>query len=1113
MKFKLTNVFFCLKKKLLINLMRTLVFLMCTTIFGFSSGEVLSQNAKIVISEDQTLTVDEIFKIIKIQTDYTFIYKSDLFKEFPKVSVKKGSIEANKLLQQILTDGEFVFELAENNTIIIKEKPQIQAVQQAINGKVTDETGVPMVGVTVLIKGTSRGTTTDIDGHYKILINSNETLSFRYIGFITQEILYTNQTEINIVLKEDTAQLEEVVLVGYSTNLRKDITGSVSKIDMKVMENTSPLTFDNALTGQAAGVYVVPSSGEPGAAAKIRIRGITSVFGNNEPLYVIDGIPFEIGQGLGNDVYADAYNSSFSPLASINPLDIESIDILKDASATAIYGSRGANGVVIVTTKKGSYSSIPSIKVSAVTSISNFAKSYDMLSANELKSVVERAYLNAGTDLPDPENLFPFGQNVNTNWLNETDQTAITENYYINVNGGSLANKTLYSISANTMKDKGPIYNTYFNRNNIRTKLETELSKNLRIGTNFNYSDSERRGTTSLNYYQIASYSPFVPIYDDLGNYAVLSGGNANPYAKARYKSHIADQTLILSLFGEYKLTKDLFLKSQYSYNKSYGNSFDYTPSYDPTQIRLNRKGTLFETDTQYSTRTFDNTLNYTKKLKRHSVNGVAGASYTQTKSDFSNVEARNFPDDDITITPGAASSQTISTGGTISGLTSYFLSLNYNYDDRYYATFTGRADESTKFGPNNRWGYFPSGAVAWRLSKESFLKDVDVINDLKLRASYGKTGSANFSDFQFATFFETGSYYDDINGIISNTIPNPDIKWETTNQLDIALDFSTFDRRINGTIGYFDKKTSDLILYRDIVFESGGKNQFANIGDFSNKGFEFRISAEIFADSKLQWTTELNVSTIKSKVLKLNDGYYRDMKEGESLDNFVGYITDGIFKNQNEIDALNAASPTGVYQSAGTAPGDYKFVDVNGDGYVGTDDMTKIGNAEPDFYGGFINTLRFGNFEFYALFNFSVGNYMANWNKKDIEVFGGYGYNYHRNILNAWTPENNTSKIPRIVAGDPNNNSRLSDFFIEDASFLKLKAINLRYKVNPKVLEKFLIKTADIYFGVSNVFTITNYTGLDPEVTYSAGNFNQGFDNARYPTLRTFTLGINFSL
>ena len=393
-------------------------------------------------------------------------------------------------------------------------------------------------------------------------------------------------------------------------------------------------------------------------------------------------------------------------------------------------------------------------------------------------------------------------------------------------------------------------------------------------------------------------------------------------------------------------------------------------------------------------------------------------------------------------------------------------------------------------------------------------MEDVDFISDLKLRTSYGKTGSANFSDFQYDTFFTSGSFYNNNNGVISNTIPNPDIKWETTDQLDIAIDYSLWDRRINGSFGYFNKKTSDQILLRDVILETGGSSQFSNIGDFLNEGFEFQIGIDVISNEKFQWTTDLNLTTIKSKVLRLNGGYYNNLIEGESASYFSGYRVVGIFQNQDEIDVLNAASPNGVYQSGNTAPGDFMYADVNNDGFIGGDDSDVIGSAEPDFFGGWNNIVRFGNLEISAMFNFSVGNYLYNSNKKDLLIFNRYTSNYSTDILNAWTPTNTNTNIPRLVSRDPNNNRRDSDFFIEDASFFKLKNLNITYKFNPELLKKLFIQRASISVSASNIFTITSYSGLDPEVNYNAArNSSQGFDSAAYPTVKTFTLGLNLNL
>ncbi|GAA4304673.1 TonB-dependent receptor [Aestuariibaculum suncheonense] len=1095
--------------------MRTLIFSWCFTVFSLVPNNSLSQNAEITIDKDKTVTLDEVFNMISDQTDYNFIYADDLFTDLSRVQLKKGKVKVGKLLEDCVTLNNLSFSVSEGNMILIKktETPSVQNL--IISGIVEDENGLPLAGVNVIEKNTTNGVYTDFDGRYSIKIPNGNVLVFSFVGMLTKEILIQDKTSIDVILQADSESLEEVVLVGYGSQKRKDLTGSVSKIDVKEITKTNPISIDNALVGQASGVHVVTASGAPGAPASIRIRGITSVFGNNEPLYVIDGLPIEIGQGQGNSFYSENFSNIQSPLTAINPQDIESIDILKDASATAIYGSRGANGVVIITTKKGSYSSVPSISLSATTSVSSFTNEYSMLNAQGFHDVVKTAFTNSGSAMPGNELLYPYGESVDTNWQNETDQAAVNTNYYLNANGGSLNGSSLYSLSAGVTDQKGAIYGTNFKRNNLRTKLETKLSNKLRVGVNFNYSDSKNKGSNTTFYYQTIKYRPDIPVFDDNGDYGHDTGGvEANPYARVRYPAYVDSKNFIVSLFGEYEIIDKLLFRSSYTYNTSNNLSFRYTPSHDVFELRNNRKGTLNQTESYFSSRVLDNTLTYSKNINKHDVNTVFGVSYTQNKSNATGIRATDFPDDEVMVTPGAASSLNLTSTGTISGLSSYFLRANYNFDDKYYLTFTGRADKSTKFGPENRWGYFPSGAIAWRISKESFLENVDFINDLKLRSSYGKTGSANFSDFQYATFFTSGSFYNNNNGVISNTIPNPNIKWETTDQLDVAIDFALWDRRINGSMGYFNKKTSDQILLRDVILETGGSSQFSNIGDFLNRGFEFQVGVDVISNDKLQWTTDLNVTTIKSKVLRLNGGYYNNLIEGESASYFSGYKVEGIFQNQEEIDALNAASPNGVYQSSRTAPGDFRYADINSDGFIGTDDSNIIGDAAPDFFGGWNNIVRFGNFEISALFNFSVGNYLYNANKRDLLVFNSYTSNYSTDIQKAWTSSNSNSEIPRLVSGDPNNNRRDSDFFIEDASFVRFKNLNITYKFNPQLLEKLFIQRASLSLSASNIFVITSYSGLDPEVNYAAANnFAQGYDSASYPPVRTFSLGLNLNL
>ncbi len=901
------------------------------------------------------------------------------------------------------------------------------------------------------------------------------------------------------------------MVVGYGTTTRKDLTGAVSSIDGEELNKTPNALFDASLTGRMPGVQVVKSSGAPGAIASVRIRGGTSAIGSNEPLYVIDGIPVEVGNGFGNSAYQDDSRNRIPQIANLNPEDIQSIDVLKDASSAAIYGSRAANGVVIITTKSGSRTGRPVINLSYNSTFDRFANfKYKMLNADEYHQVVKTAYTNNGANLPS--NFIAY-QNANTNWVDQTTRTAESDNIYLNISGGAKDGTTLYSLSGGLTKQNGVIRFTDFDRKNIKASIETYLFKKLRFGTKLNYSSTENEGSGTSQLYTIMKYRPDVPVFDSAGNYgaspdSVLS----NPYARIRQLSDMKNDGFMMNFFGEIEIIKNLKFRSSISSNKNSGTNVRYTPSTDVFEIRNGRHGSRNDYSYTSNSTIFDNTLTFNHWFDKSFLNILAGASYTKVTSDYTTISSTNFQDDNILNNLGSAGSiQTYGSGGAISGLSSYFVRGNYNYDGKYYVTFTGRADHSTKFGPDHRWGFFPSGALAWKLSRENFLKNVKDIDELKLRLSYGKTGSANFSDFQYATFFGSGSFYNNNNGVIANTIPNPEIRWESTYQFDAALDFSLFDRRVYGSLGYFRKTTKDMILNRQIIRETGGTNQYANMGDFLNRGWEFQISGELITTKDITYITDINITKYHSKVLKLNGGSYLSLEEGEPIGYFTGYKVAGIFQDQKEIDDLNAKSPSGYYQSRNTKPGDFRFVDVNGDGFIGQDDNTVIGKAEPDFYGGWNNVLRYKNLELSLFFNFSVGNSLYNSGKRDLVFFTSNTNNYSTLILEAWSADHTHTKLPRIVQNDPNNNRRDSDFFIEDASYFKLKNVQLSYLFEQKALRKLLISSVRLYTTFTNVFTLTKYSGLDPEVNSApSNNFAQGIDNNIYPQTKSFTIGLD---
>lgn len=1023
------------------------------------------------------------------------------------LNFQETSVE--QIVTKLLLNTGLQFREVNNGLVIFSRTSSVTKSPQSkqVKGQVKGEDGAPIAGASIQIKGSFKGVYTGNDGRFEISIPEGKgLLQISSTGFEGKDVPVMDSL-LSVVLKKDDKQLESVVVVGYGQVNKKDVTGSVSSVKGDELNKMNSSNFDAMLTGRAAGVHVVKSSGAPGAVASIRIRGGTSAVGNNEPLYVIDGIPIELGDGFGNAAYQNDSRNKISPLASINSEDIERIDILKDASATAIYGSRGANGVVIVTTKRGKKGDKPNITFDVNSSADKFVKQYKMLNAEQYHNVVKSAYAT----LPATYVAYPDMPDVNTNWVDETIRTSFSNNIYLNINGGSPTGNTIYSFSGGLTTQEGPIRNTDFSRQNLKGTLETTLFDKLRFGTNINFSLNETNGRGNGQYYLLARYRPDVPVYDLKGNYGASPDSvTSNPVARMRQPNIVKSQVVMTSFFGEVELIRGLLFRSTFSATTTKGTNEAYTPSTDVFEIRNRRKGSRTDFINSGSSRIFDNTLTYNQRFGDHAISAVAGASWSLTKSTFTTLNTTSFVDDEVLNDIGSANSmQTFTSGGAISGLASYFLRANYNFGGKYYVTFTGRADHSTKFSPVNRWGYFPSGALAWRISREDFMLGSRLFNDLKLRVSYGKTGSANFADFQYSTFFKSGNYYGGNNAVAVNTIPNPDIRWEATYQLDAAVDFNMLNKKLRGTLGYFRKVTNDLILNKEIIRETGGRTQPANMGDFLNQGWEFQIGSDLVNNNKIAYLVDINITRYRSKVLKLNSGSYLNMKEGESIGHFTGWKVAGIFQTQEEIDALNAKAPGGSYQSQQTRPGDFKFIDVNGDGVINNDDQTVLGKSEPDFYGGWNNIFRYKNFEISALFTFSLGNRLDNSGYKSMVVFANNNNNYSDQILGAWSPDNPGAALPRVIVNDPNRNNRNSDYFIEDASFFKLKNVQVSYLLRNNLLRKVFVSGIRLYGSVSNVFVFTKYKGLDPEVnTAPSNNFSQGVDSNTYPLTRTFTLG-----
>ncbi len=1166
MEIKLTHVFFSstvmgIRKKLLKIIMRTFIFLLCTTVFGFTSGNVLSQTSKVNITENKTITVDEVFDIIKEQTNYRFIYKSDMFKDFPKVSVKKGIIKANRLLKQSLSKGNFNFNFSDKNTIIIRHTSDIQELE--ISGQVTDVNGIPLPGMTVYVTNRKptgermssdfiiRGTATDFDGKFTLKAEEGFYLVVSGIGyeFSSQPVL-SSQTVYNVVLKERASALDEILVVGYGTTRKRDLTGSVGSVDSEEIQQIKTQTIDQALVGKVTGVHVSANTGVPGSGAIVHIRGLSQIRGDNQPLYVVDGVPIVMNpqfssDGLGIGVFGDREN----PLLSINPNDVERVDVLKDASAAAIYGSRAANGVILITTKRGKKNQAPKFNFSYNTTIQNPTQKINYLNADQFKSFATTQAQSTLDTTTAPEFLWPFifpseytivndpdsfFGTEDTDWQDLiTNDNAFWNQYSFSTSGGT--DRTNYFVSATVSNQEGVMIGNKFNRYNFSTNLDSQLNDRLKVGAtiNYNYSVNKISGINSLSN---ANFRPDQGVFNEDGTYTSRSqfGGaviQRNPLGDgAKVRNKAISKNLTGSVYGELKLIENLKFRSQISIGVSNDESTEFSPSFTSAaqfnEFFSSFTGALLDTQNSDAvTTSFSNTLNYNATINEdHHIDAVVGASWDRFFNDLVGQNYIGFPDDEVLTGVGNALNVDSPSSASIeNGLNSLFARVNYNYKDKYLLTFTGRQDTSTKFGPDNKRGFFPSGAFAWNLHNEDFLKNSEILNQLKLRVSLGRTGSDNLPGFTYLPYYVNlgngDSFYDGVNGFSVDGVPNEGIKWESTDQLDLGVEFSLFNNRLNGEIVYFEKNTSGLILLSPIPSETGSSDWFSNVADVSNTGVEIALGGDIVRNENFRWNSSFNISFIDNNVDALNGGSQfsggglTGIEEGSPIGFILGYEVDRIAQTQLEIDDLNASAPNGTYYNSTSQPGDYIYKDLNGDGEITREgDRTNIGDINPDYYGGWNNTMSYKDFDLSFNFQFVQGN------EREWTIPGSMGRvdlnnNYTDIIFDTWSPENTGAHYARIgTFGHFDTNTKS----VVDGSYIRLRSASIGYSLPQKIIEKAGLSNARISISGNNLFTITDYPGQDPEnVERQRGGSTidltrtSGFS---YPQVRTFTFGVDLS-
>ena len=998
-------------------------------------------------------------------------------------------------------------------------------LEHQIKGVVVDSNGMPVIGANILLKGTAVGSITDLDGNFFLDdVNESSILLVSYIGYVTKEVKVGTQKVFKIVLEEDQKTLNEVVVVGYGTMKKSDITGAISSVSQDKLTSQPVANVSSALQGLATGVSVTSNSGSPGSSATIRIRGVGTV-NNAEPLYVVDGMPV-------------------TDIGYLSSSDIQSMEILKDASASAIYGSRGANGVILITTKRGEVGK-PTVMFDAYWGSSKLLNNLDLMSGAEwydLQTDINKVRAKEGVAELD---LSLVDRNTSTDWMKEISRSAFMQNYSITVGAGK-ANDYKYNLGISYLKQEGTIKKTGFERINIRQSSEKTIIKDhLLVGTNLSFSKSNSSGINEFNSngydadYGVISNAirvePVVPAIKPDGTYGSSPYIDYyNPLADINYTDqHSKRLAVIGNVYGEIDIIKGLKFKSSFGAEIRRNEDKSFTPVYFVSNSQRNQTNSLYKGLDNGNYYTFENTLNYmTTIAEKHNLNVLVGYTNEWGKSESYGIGAKNLIGESGNLHYiDSTLDQTKTTGSnsaTEYGLISYLGRLHYDYDDRYLLTATFRRDGSSKFAKENRWGNFPSFALGWRIDNEKFFKKLNAnwISSLKLRAGWGQIGNQNIGSYldksllslfkQYGALFGAQANETLYQGIAVARLGNPNIKWETTESTNVGIDATFFKNRLMFSFEYYNKTTNDMLLAAPMpVYMGYVNNTFTNIGAANNRGIELNMEWRDKV-SDFEYSIGFNLSTIRNRMTKLNggtpipSGELRNQAstyttEGLPIGAFYGYVTDGLIQTQEQ---LNKVKKPGYSPNAQL--GDVYFVDTNNDGELNEKDKQMIGNPIPDVIYGFNLGMAWKGFDLSMQFGGTIGN----------EIFNAmrlYTYsltditNKDRALLNYWTPENTNTNIPRLAAADYNNNNRLSDRYVESGSYLRLRNMQIGYTLPTAWVKKAMLQKVRVYVSGQNLFTISSYSGIDPEVGQAA-SLSRGVDFGIYPQSRTFTGGINIT-
>jgi len=1133
-------------------------------------------------------TLQELFTKIEKGSEYRFFYNNDEVDVNQRISVDAEDKTIGVILETALKGLPYSFKESENKLIVIEKNGELTNptgvnVQQGkkVTGKVTDQTGASLPGVSVVVKGTTTGVITDNGGNFTLAnIPENATLQFSFVGMKMQEIAITDKTTVNLVMEDETIGIEEVVAIGYGVQKKKDITGSVTVVDVAKLKATPASNFGQQLQGKAAGVTVI-AQGAPGSSTMVRIRGIGTV-NNNGPLYVIDGV-----------------STRSQDLNSINPNDIESIQILKDASSASIYGAQASNGVIIITTKKGK-SGTPKVTYDSYYSVATPIQFYDLLNSRDRVNLEWTSKINAGTirgttTVPThpqfgtgltptfPKYIIPSGSNgpftvkdwtesnritefsEGTNWYKKSTQNAPTQSHQMTVSGANEVASYLFGL--NYFDQDGTFLYTYYKRYSARLNTEFKVRKWLRIGENLTLTFSKANRFTDQSEGNVVSWSyrmaPWVPVYDISGKFAGSkangAGNGRNPVAElTRSKDNYNNDLRIFgNMFAEADILPELKLRTNFGIDNTrnhYYNMVMNNPEFSESSgVNQFNEGAGFNYRTVWT-----NTLNFDKLFNDvHRVKAMIGSEYIQdgVGRGMSATRYSYLFEDNI-------NTWTLSNGGTKDMSNSSYWNnkvtmfglfgrLDYAYNNRYLLTAIVRRDGVSRFSSSNRYGVFPSISAGWRISQENFMKSLTWLDDLKIRAGYGVTGNSEIPRASnWATEYATdaGSTNYDFNGTQStaytgfmlNKFGNPDTKWESTQMLNVGFDATFFKGMFDANVEYYVRKTSDMLVMDNYSALAGsGQRPYVNLGDMENRGWDFAINHQ-HKIGKVGYNVGLNISTYKNKVVKLNSsdgtrfwggatrfGSVNMTQKGSPVAMFYGYQILGFYESTTDVSNYKGASgarkgltvlPLGLGTDAELIAsqwvGKYRYQDVNGDGKINADDKTVIGNPNPDFTGGINLGLNYGNFDLSAYFYGSYGNDIFNYVKywTDFQSFEGNRSTTMRD--KSWEPGKVGAVLPILDYQDNKSNSDANSYYVEDGSFLRLQTMSLGYKLPKNIVNKAGFESCRVYLQGSNLFTLTKYSGLDPEVSNQdlgdSGDLTKGVDWGRWPMSKQFLIGIN---